>query len=49
MARTEHILKAGIEASRADASDHVAGHMYGWARKDDNDVWYQDIAREREP
>jgi hypothetical protein len=35
-------LLAGLEASRAAATDHVGGHMFGWARKARNDVWYQD-------
>jgi hypothetical protein len=35
-------LMAGIEASGASARDHVGGHMYGWARKDVNNRWYQD-------
>jgi hypothetical protein len=35
-------LVAGIDASRAFPSDHVGGHMFGWARKARNDVWYQD-------
>jgi hypothetical protein len=35
-------LVAGIEATRAAATDHVGGHMFGWARKARNDVWYQD-------
>jgi hypothetical protein len=35
-------LVAGLEATRAAATDHVGGHMYGWARKARNDVWYQD-------
>jgi hypothetical protein len=39
---TGRCLIAGLEANRAAASDHVNGHMYGWARKARNDVWYQD-------
>jgi hypothetical protein len=35
-------LVAGIDAGSDWPGDHVAGHMYGWARKARNDVWYQD-------
>jgi hypothetical protein len=35
-------LLAGLESTRAAATDHVGGHMFGWARKARNDVWYQD-------
>lgn len=35
-------LEAGIEATRADQSDHVGGHLTNWRRKDGNDNWYSD-------
>jgi hypothetical protein len=38
----QRCLTAGIEATRAAATDHVGGHMFGWARKARNNVWYQD-------
>jgi hypothetical protein len=31
---------AGIEATRAAASDQDIGHMARWLRRDTNNVWY---------
>jgi hypothetical protein len=39
---TGRCLVAGLESMSAAAIDHVSGHMFGWARKARNDVWYQD-------
>jgi hypothetical protein len=39
---SQRCLEAGIEASRVAASDHDAGHMTSWQRKDTNNVWYHD-------
>jgi hypothetical protein len=39
---TGRCLAAGIAANGDDAKMHVTGHMYGWARKARNDIWYQD-------
>jgi hypothetical protein len=39
---TGRCLIAGLTAEGNLANMHVSGHMYGWARKARNDVWYQD-------
>src|SRR5262249_6324702 len=33
-------MEAGLEATRADSTDHVGGTMRNYRRKDNDDHWY---------